>query len=195
MQPGGKRERDRGEKKDAYLPSPIVVREYRCSSYLAAGCTRIYKRRESSLSLLLGIGGITVIAWTHDFHISPASQWCSPECLIYVDPARPRDRWIFSPAIKRKLRRLRNRYWVRRSIRARELIYPMGGREKRREDRDRFDRGEYLTLRVRAIDRDNNLDRSRRKLYNLITKVHCTLFPSTDFLKMIICDKFDTYIT
>lgn len=49
-------------------------------------------------------------------------------------------------------------------FRARELIYPTreGGRE-RGEDGDRFDRGEYLTLRVRAIGRDNNRSISQKK--------------------------------
>lgn len=92
-------------------------RRYRCSSYLAAGQhsnlqtprkrkkeRERKKRREGERekeSSLARYRGITVITRTHDFHISPASQWCI-QCLIYV-VSRPRDRWIFSTAIKRKL--------------------------------------------------------------------------------------------
>lgn len=92
---GGGKKRRVSSKSDRY-------RRYRCSSYLAAEHTRIYKRRERKRELSRArYRGITVIARTHDFHISPASQWCI-QCLIYVVP-RPRDRWIFSTAIKRKL--------------------------------------------------------------------------------------------
>lgn len=66
--------RSAGEKRHISSKSDRY-RRYRCSSYLAAGHTRIYKRRERKRELSW-YRGITVIARTHDFHISPASQWC-----------------------------------------------------------------------------------------------------------------------